>query len=288
MRNLKYLFIFLFFLCINNAWAINISESLVPGGLAILPLGEIKINKNNVTTNRPKVTFQGRKSAIAVYDNHWYAMIGLPLKLKPNKIYYARVSQSGKKNNYLINVKNKKYPEQRITVKNQRMVVPNKLDMKRINSEKKIISKAKYYWDDQPLDYNFMRPIEGKLISKFGLKRFFNNQPRSPHSGIDVPAPTGTPINSIAKGKVLLTGEFYFNGKTVFISHGQGVVSFYCHMDEIDVQEGDLVTQHSIIGKVGSTGRSTGPHLHMSLYFNGVAVDPEIFLEYQEYQKEPK
>ena len=80
MRNLKYLFIFFIFLSINYAWAINISESLVPGGLAILPLGEIKINKNNVTTNRPKVTFQGRKSAIAVYDNHWYAMIGLPLK----------------------------------------------------------------------------------------------------------------------------------------------------------------------------------------------------------------
>ena len=111
------------------------------------------------------------------------------------------------------------------------------------------------------------------MSSSFAGRRVFNGQPRSPHTGTDLRGPTGTPILAVADGVVVLAEAQYYSGNAVFIDHGQGVVSMYGHLSAFAVKKGDKVRRGQVIGKVGATGRVTGPHLHSSLFVQGVAVD---------------
>ena len=121
-------------------------------------------------------------------------------------------------------------------------------------------------------------PADGRLSSRFGLRRIFNGEPRAPHTGLDVAVPTGTPIRAPADGVVSLVDDLYFNGKTVFVDHGQGFVSMVCHLDQARVEVGQKVARGERLGDAGSSGRATGPHLHWSVYLNGAAVDPALFI----------
>jgi murein DD-endopeptidase MepM/ murein hydrolase activator NlpD len=123
------------------------------------------------------------------------------------------------------------------------------------------------------------QPVDGRYSSPFGLRRYFNDQPRKPHSGLDIAAPEGTPIQAAESGVVVETGDYFFNGKTVFIEHGQGLVTMYCHLRKIDVETGQTVTRGEKIGEVGKTGRVTGAHLHWSVSLNHAMVDPLLFLD---------
>jgi len=177
-------------------------------------------------------------------------------------------------------VLDKQYETQHLTIKNKRKVNPNPDDMKRIGKERKKINAALAHWDDNFYTNTLQLdlPVQGRLSSPFGLRRFFNEQPRKPHSGIDIAAPKGTPIKAPASGKVILTGDFFFNGNSAFIDHGQGLITMYCHMDSIKVEEGQLVKQGEQLGTIGMTGRVTGPHLHWSISMNNARIDPNLIV----------
>lgn len=240
----------------------------VPGGVAVVDLG--------TAAQAPKATFQG-KPVLEVKDQdaRWLAIVGIPLSVKPGTL--QQVSSGGR--NLPFTVGSKKYPEQRITLKNQRQVNPNADDLKRIEQELDVQVRAyRSFSPVTPSNLLLDKPVNGPLSSKFGVRRFFNGEERNPHAGLDFAVPAGTPIKSPAAGKVILIGNYFFNGNTVFVDHGQGFISMFCHMSKIDVKVGDAVPRGGVVGRVGSTGRATGPHMHWNVSLNDARVDPAIFI----------
>jgi len=176
-------------------------------------------------------------------------------------------------------VGSKKYPEQRITLKNKSQVNPDPAQLKRIEGELAVQLKAyRSFSPNLPSNLILDKPVNGPLSSKFGVRRFFNGEERNPHSGLDFAVGAGTPIKTPAAGKVILTGNYFFNGNTVFVDHGQGFISMFCHMSKIDVSVGQQLARGAVVGKVGSTGRATGPHMHWNISLNDARVDPAIFI----------
>jgi murein DD-endopeptidase MepM/ murein hydrolase activator NlpD len=176
-------------------------------------------------------------------------------------------------------VEDKTYAESRITIADENMVTPDAEAMERIRRERPILRQAQERFsavDDVPLAFDL--PIRDRMTSAFGKRRFINDQPRNPHSGLDIAGATGTPINAPAGGEVIETGDFYFNGKTVFLDHGRGLISIFSHMNRIDVEPGQRVEQGEQLGTVGMTGRVTGPHLHWSVSLGNTKVNPRYFL----------
>jgi murein DD-endopeptidase MepM/ murein hydrolase activator NlpD len=246
----------------------------VPGGITVVDLG-LNIGETNGKT--PIVRFNKRRVMVIGNHGHWQGVVGIPLSTKPGK---HRLQIEGRNKAVSFQVVAKNYAEQHITIKDKRKVNPNTEDMKRIRSERGRITSALAYWAEQAeVDTAFVLPVKGKLSSPFGLRRFFNEQARKPHSGIDIAAPEGTPIRTPAAGKVIETGDFFFNGNSVFIDHGQGLVTLYCHMSRIDVKPGQTIARGEVIGAIGQTGRVTGPHLHWSVSLNNARVDPGLFFE---------
>jgi murein DD-endopeptidase MepM/ murein hydrolase activator NlpD len=127
-------------------------------------------------------------------------------------------------------------------------------------------------------DAGFLRPVPGRANGAFGSRSIFNGQPRQPHGGADFLSPAGTPIQAPNSGRVVLARDLYFTGNTVVIDHGLGVFSLLAHLSVMDVHQGELATQGQTIGRVGATGRVTGPHLHWAVRINGARVDPLAIL----------
>lgn len=125
----------------------------------------------------------------------------------------------------------------------------------------------------------FLMPVTGRISAEFGVRRILNGQERAPHSGVDIAASQGTPIQASNNGVVLLAEDLYLSGKTVVLDHGWGVNTLYGHLDGISVTEGEEVDRGQTIGTVGATGRATGPHLHFGAYIRGIKVDPLKLIE---------
>ena len=246
-------------------------ESAVPGGIAIVELGP--------SADKPDAYYLDKQVMVKPAGDGWVAVVGLPLSTKPGTHTLRLFAGKGSAGTRRFTVTDKKYEEQHITLKNKRMVNPYAKDITRIRSEQARSRKAFASWDaarDAQLDFRL--PVNGRLSGTFGKRRFFNEQPRRPHSGLDIAAAKGTEIHAPAAGKVIETGNYFFNGNTVFIDHGEGLVSMYCHLDSIAVTTGQEVARGELIARVGMTGRVTGPHLHWSVSLNNTRIDPALFL----------
>ena len=235
-----------------------------PGGIYVweIPTTATEIRFGN----RPVFTLNGK------------AIVGVPISSEPGEAAINfRLENLSKRE--IFHIKKKNYTEQRITIADTKLVSPPAKELDRIRRES-AEQKAVYasFTPQIDLSKGFIMPLEGRKTSLYGHRRFFNDVPRSPHSGLDIAAPTGTPIVAPGPGKVALKGDFYFNGKTILLDHGQGLITMYCHMSEYMVEEGEFIDQGQMLGLVGSTGRSTGPHLHWSVSLNNFRIDPLEFL----------
>jgi len=241
----------------------------VPGGVAIIPLD---------TGDEEGYRYRNKPVLVARIDGQPTAVVGLPLSLGSGEQFIEK-STSGKVSRKYFQISPKKYSTQHIEIKDKRKVNPYESDMDRILAEKKRKQKAKNTWSKAEVDIEFLTPVQGIQTGSFGRRRVFNGQPRSPHSGMDIAAPNGTPILSPSAGTVVELGDFFFSGNLIYIDHGQGLISLFAHLSEINVALGERVDKGQVIGKVGATGRVTGPHLHWSLGLNGTWIDPALFIE---------
>ncbi len=258
----------------HNCLAIELPlQQLVPGGVALLPIA-------NGADKQPQAKYNGKPVMLIKNQDQWYAVIGIPLDAAIGEQQIMVTLADDSATVQIFTVTDKAYETQRLIIADKRKVEPNEEDMQRITQEKVVTDKALAHWSNTLLSENLQLdlPVEGRLSSSFGLRRFFNDQPRAPHSGLDIAAPEGTPIKAPADGRVILSGDFFFNGHGIYIDHGQGLITMYCHMSRIDVKEGQELKRGDIIGAVGMTGRVTGPHLHWGVSLNDARVNPSLFV----------
>lgn len=245
-------------------------ESRVPGGVAIVTLPE--------DVSAPEVTFEGKPIALAQRDGHWVAVVGIPLDAQPGEKKLL-VKDGMREVEVAFRVTEKHYRTQHLTVKNPRHVTPSPEDLARIEAERARSEAAlKLFTTARAPVLELVAPVSGPRSDSYGSRRFFNGEPRKPHSGMDIAAAKGTQIRAPAAGTVVDVGDFFFNGNTVFIDHGWGLVTMYCHLDRIGVQVGQQLQAGETIGTVGATGRVTGAHLHWGVALNQAMVDPALFI----------
>ncbi len=244
----------------------------VPGGI-------VKVSVAPADEARPQVFYGERRTLVLGSPEGWQALVGIPIDTSPGDQSLRVRHENGQETTATFTVAAKTYPEQHLSVKDPNMVEPDAPTLARIESEQRLQDEAKIRWRDlAETDTELLAPSSGRLSSRFGLRRLINGQPRAPHRGLDIAVPTGTPVRAPNAGKISLVGDYFFNGKTVFIDHGQGLISMICHLSQTDVAEGDTVRPGQRLGASGSTGRATGPHVHWTVFLNGTAVDPELFL----------
>jgi len=244
----------------------------VPGGVAVVALGS--------ATRAPTAEYGGRPVLVMRdSDDQWIALAGIDLKTRPGS-QTLTATVDGQVRSIGFQVAPKHYKQQHIKLKNQSHVTPDPAQQARFQREYKAqIDAYASFRPGLPSNVVLDRPVEGgRLASPFGLRRFFNGEERNPHSGLDFAVPQGTPVRASADGVVTIVDDYFFNGKTIFLDHGQGLVTMYCHLSAADVEVGQVVKRGQVIGKVGATGRATGPHLHWNVSLNGNRVDPAIFI----------
>jgi hypothetical protein len=248
-------------------------SSNVPGGVAIIPLGSV-----SASVDTPQTWFGDQPVLVTSDHDQWYAVVGLSLDVTPGS-HELRVKIGDITKALDFEVNTKKYPEQHITMEDTSKIELSAEDEARADRELAVITELKHHWRAaQDTDLAFILPVKGRLAGRFGVHRFFNGEPRAPHAGLDVAVARGTPVKASARGRVLAVDDYFFNGRTIFVDHGNGLITMYCHLERIDVKTGDTVSKGQRIGRSGKTGRATGPHLHWSVVLNGAMVDPELFI----------
>ena len=213
------------------------------------------------------------------FNQKYYLLYGIPYNAKIGA-HTVEITANNQKRFIRMKLKSKKFDTQYIKISNK-YITPSANTLSRIEKERANISRAKEVWLNSNPDIKFIKPVDGITTGTYGTKRFYNNEEGNYHNGLDIAAPTGTHILSPSSGKVILTGDYYYNGKFIYLDHGKGLKSIFIHLDKILVETGQIITKGEVIGEVGNSGASAGPHLHWSVMLNKTYIDPEIFLNYR-------
>jgi murein DD-endopeptidase MepM/ murein hydrolase activator NlpD len=242
------------------------SES-VPGGVRLIALP-------GAADAEPLASFDTHRVMVIRRNERWLAVVGIPLDAMPGQALLAVRSEAPQ--HFAIGPKT--YTQQRLRV------APGQVDLSAQDASRaaqertRILAAIATFSPAAPATLQLLQPVPGIRSSSFGLRRVFNGEARNPHTGMDIAAPIGTAILAAAAGTVVDTGDYFFNGNTVIVDHGQGLLTVYCHLSAIGVHSGDVLHRGEVIGKVGMTGRVTGPHLHFAVVLNQSFVDPALFL----------
>ena len=245
-------------------------DSAVPGGVARIDLGP--------AAARPQAWADAVPLLVLGSPSGWTALVGIALSAEPGTAR-IRVQGDAGERELAYTIAPKRYTEQHLKV-SPRTVDLSPEDLARHERERAHQQGVIATFSAPPAGEPHMRPpTPGRRSSSFGLRRFFNGQPRNPHSGMDIAAPTGTPVVAPLPGTVIDTGDYFFNGHTVWLDHGGGLLSMMCHLSRIDCKVGDRLAVGQRLGTVGATGRVTGPHLHWTVSLNRASVDPALFID---------
>ena len=245
-------------------------DSAVPGGVARIDLGPAAV--------RPQAWADAVPLLVLGSPSGWTALVGIALSAEPGTARIRMQGEAGERE-LAYTIAPKRYTEQHLKV-SPRPVDLSPEDLARHERERAHQQGVIATFSAPPAGEPHMRPpTPGRRSSSFGLRRFFNGQPRNPHSGMDIAAPTGTPVVAPLPGTVIDTGDYFFNGHTVWLDHGGGLLSMMCHLSRIDCQVGERLATGQRLGAVGATGRVTGPHLHWTVALNRASVDPALFLD---------
>ncbi len=256
-------------LCIfleTSVWGLQIApDHPYPGGVILL---------KGVPKQVGFVKMWGKRFGVFELSRKRMCLLPVPLGTPPG-IYTLFIGSQRRK----IRVYAKRYPEEHLTVASN-MVSYTPEILARVKREiclikKKVAPFRPYNFIDGP----FVWPLNTRITSPFGLRRFFNGKPRSPHGGIDLAAPRGTPVRAANAGHIVLARHLYLPGNTIIIDHGLGIYTIYAHLSRFLVHEGDMVKRGQIIALSGATGRVTGPHLHFGCYIEGIKIDPQSLLD---------
>ena len=204
-------------------------------------------------------------------DDKYYLLFGVPYDMKKGENQFIFESKKIIKK-ITFNILKKKYPIQKIEIK--KFKVKTQDEYKRISKERAEIIQAKKKIYAKFPDYMFIIPAQGPISGTYGTVRYYNGKKGNYHNGHDIAAAIGTPIYAPSSGIVMLTGDYYYNGKFVMVNHGNNLISMFLHLNDIKVKKDDVIKKGQIIGTVGTTGLSTGPHLHWSVLLNNSYIDP--------------
>jgi murein DD-endopeptidase MepM/ murein hydrolase activator NlpD len=246
-------------------------QRAVPGGVVLLDVGP--------ASERPQAALGDVPALVVGNPAGWTAVVGIALGAHPGTgVLTVQRATAAEPQRIRFEIGAMQYAEQHLKV------APGKVDLSKADLaryERERAHQAQViatYSGTSPGTLRLRQPVAGIASSSFGLRRVFNGQARNPHSGMDIAAPLGAPVAAPGAGRVIDTGDYFFNGKTVWLDHGSGLLTMVCHLSHIAVKVGDVLAAGEPLGAVGATGRVTGPHLHWSVSLNRAMVDPALFL----------
>jgi len=264
----------------NSGININLSsDAIYQGDVAVITITPaVDIKSASCILKKNKIDF------FTSPDNNTLCMflaIDLTEKTGRKKLPVRIIKDDGTEKTEFVNyrVKKKKFKTQELTLPESKVTLSKK-NLKRYKHERsELASVFDHNTSSKLWDKTFLRPVNGKISTPFGVRRIINDKPKNPHSGVDLKASEGTPVISANSGIVVLTCNHFFTGNSVYIDHGTGILTMYFHLSKISVKQGEKITRGQVIGYVGSTGRSTGPHLHWGIRINNQRIDPISLLE---------
>jgi murein DD-endopeptidase MepM/ murein hydrolase activator NlpD len=264
------------------------TSTFVAPRVAAVPGGVVTFQLPGAVDERPVVTFRGHPVLVTKQPEGWLAIVGIGLSTEPGE-YQIEIEQPGANPRQIpFKVLPKQYAVQQLKVPPNQVNLSPEDEARVAGESEKVRAALGAFTPDAPATLRLQPPVAGRRSSSFGLRRMFNGESRNPHSGMDIAAPTGTPIKAPLAGRVVDVGNYFFNGNNVIVDHGQGVMTMYCHLSKVNVAVGQELKTGEVLGLVGATGRVTGPHLHWGVSLNNAMVDPALFLPPPQQKPLPK